>query len=184
MEGLPWWNSGQESTCQCRGHRFDPWPRKIPHAAEQLSSQGNWPGEKVKSDKMYQSQPSSPIPEAELRSGVALPVTRVCIKFPHPNPHLGKLETFPLPVPFQIQPTRWPGNGYVSTKHHNTMGRDRGHQYNWQTKYAPHFTGKETGLALHHLPKFSQLLGSRVQIRAHSASLVQSLGPLLQHSSP
>ena len=146
--------------------------------------QGHWPGEKVKSDKMYQSQPSSPIPEAELRSGVALPVTQVCIKFPHPNPHLGKLETFPLPVPFQIQPTRWPGNGYVSTKHHNTMGRDRGHQYNWQTKYAPHFTGKETGLALHHLPKFSQLLGSRVQIRAHSASLVQSLGPLFQHSSP
>lgn len=35
------------------------------------------------------------------------------------------------------------------------MGRDHGHQYNWQTKYAPHFTGKETGLALHHLPKFS-----------------------------
>ena len=23
--------------CQCRGHRFEPWPRKIPHAAEQLS---------------------------------------------------------------------------------------------------------------------------------------------------
>ena len=22
---------------QCRGHRFDPWSRKIPHAAEQLS---------------------------------------------------------------------------------------------------------------------------------------------------
>ena len=23
--GLPWWSSGQESTFQCRGHRFDPW---------------------------------------------------------------------------------------------------------------------------------------------------------------
>ena len=33
--------------------------------------QGNRPGEKVKSDKMYQSQLSSPVPEAELRSGVA-----------------------------------------------------------------------------------------------------------------
>ena len=26
-----------KSACQCRGHRFDPWSRKIPHAAEQLS---------------------------------------------------------------------------------------------------------------------------------------------------
>ena len=35
--GLPWWSSGYESTCQCRGHRFNPWSRKIPHAAGQLS---------------------------------------------------------------------------------------------------------------------------------------------------
>ena len=35
--GLPWWHSGWESACQCRGHRFEPWPGKIPHAAEQLS---------------------------------------------------------------------------------------------------------------------------------------------------
>ena len=35
--GLPWWLSGEESTCQCRRHRFDPWSGKIPHAAEQLS---------------------------------------------------------------------------------------------------------------------------------------------------
>ena len=34
---LPWWSSGWESTCQCRGHGFDPWPGKIPHATEQLS---------------------------------------------------------------------------------------------------------------------------------------------------
>ena len=27
-----------ESTCQCRRHRFDSRPRKIPHAAEQLGS--------------------------------------------------------------------------------------------------------------------------------------------------
>ena len=26
-EGLPWWLSGQESACQCRGHEFDPWSR-------------------------------------------------------------------------------------------------------------------------------------------------------------
>ena len=35
-EGLPWWHSCWESTCQCRGHRFDPWSGKVPHVAEQL----------------------------------------------------------------------------------------------------------------------------------------------------
>ena len=37
--GLPWWCSGWESTCQCRGHGFEPWSGKIPHATEQL---GPW----------------------------------------------------------------------------------------------------------------------------------------------
>ena len=36
QEGLPWWRSGCESACQCRGHGFEPWPGKIPHAVEQL----------------------------------------------------------------------------------------------------------------------------------------------------
>ena len=35
--GLSWWLSGKESTCQYRGHGFDPWSRKIPHATGQLS---------------------------------------------------------------------------------------------------------------------------------------------------
>ena len=35
--GLPWWRSGWESACQCRGHGFEPWSGKIPHATEQLS---------------------------------------------------------------------------------------------------------------------------------------------------
>ena len=35
--GLPWWHSGWESACQCRGHGFEPWSGKISHAAEQLS---------------------------------------------------------------------------------------------------------------------------------------------------
>ena len=38
-KGLPWWRSGWESACQCRGHGFVPWSGKIPHAAEQL---GPW----------------------------------------------------------------------------------------------------------------------------------------------
>ena len=37
--GLPCWRSGWESACQCRGHGFEPWSGKIPHAAEQL---GPW----------------------------------------------------------------------------------------------------------------------------------------------
>ena len=36
-EGLPWWRSGWESACQCRGHGFEPRSGKIPHAMEQLS---------------------------------------------------------------------------------------------------------------------------------------------------
>ena len=38
LTGLPWWLSGWESACQCRGHGFEPWSGKIPHAAEQLGS--------------------------------------------------------------------------------------------------------------------------------------------------
>ena len=37
--GLPWWRSGWESACQCRGHGFEPWSGKIPHTVEQL---GPW----------------------------------------------------------------------------------------------------------------------------------------------
>ena len=33
---LPWWRSGWESACQCRGHGFEYWSGRIPHAAEQL----------------------------------------------------------------------------------------------------------------------------------------------------
>ena len=35
--GLPSWRSGEESTCQCRGHGFNHWSGKIPQAVEQLS---------------------------------------------------------------------------------------------------------------------------------------------------
>ena len=36
-EGLPWWLCGKESSCQCRGHRFESWSGKMSCAAEQLS---------------------------------------------------------------------------------------------------------------------------------------------------
>ena len=35
--GLPWWLSGNKSTCQCRRHRFDPWSGEISQGAEILS---------------------------------------------------------------------------------------------------------------------------------------------------
>lgn len=35
--GLPWWSNGEESTCHCRAHRFDPWSGKRPRAVEQPS---------------------------------------------------------------------------------------------------------------------------------------------------
>ena len=34
--GLVWWCGGWESTCQCKGCRFDPWSGKVPHDAEKL----------------------------------------------------------------------------------------------------------------------------------------------------
>ena len=39
LHGLPWWRSGWGSACQCRGHGFETWSGKIPHATEQL---GPW----------------------------------------------------------------------------------------------------------------------------------------------
>ena len=39
VKWLPWWRSGWESACQCRGHGFEPWSGKIPHAGERL---GPW----------------------------------------------------------------------------------------------------------------------------------------------
>ena len=35
--GLDWWCIGQVFTCQCKGYGFDPWSRRIPQVAEQLS---------------------------------------------------------------------------------------------------------------------------------------------------
>ena len=35
--GFPWWTRGWGFACQSRGHRFNPWSRKTPHATKQLS---------------------------------------------------------------------------------------------------------------------------------------------------
>ena len=57
-QGHPWWSSEEESTCQCRGHRFDPWSRKIPDSLGQL---GPWA---TPTETMLQEKP----PEWEART--------------------------------------------------------------------------------------------------------------------
>ena len=37
MRGLLWWLGDKESSSQGRRQRFNPWSRKIPQVAEQLS---------------------------------------------------------------------------------------------------------------------------------------------------
>ena len=39
-QGLPWWSSGWESVCRCRGHGFSSCFGGIPHAVWQLSPWG------------------------------------------------------------------------------------------------------------------------------------------------
>ena len=34
---FPWWYNRLESACQCRGHKFNPWPRENPHTRDKLS---------------------------------------------------------------------------------------------------------------------------------------------------
>ena len=41
-EGLPLWFISYESTCHCRGHRFQPWSRKIPHYATKPMDYNYW----------------------------------------------------------------------------------------------------------------------------------------------
>ena len=43
QSGLPWWLSGEESTCQSRGHGSNPWSGAIPHATGQLSPRAATP---------------------------------------------------------------------------------------------------------------------------------------------
>ena len=35
--GFPWWLGDKEAACQHSRHKFEPWPRKMPRAAEPLN---------------------------------------------------------------------------------------------------------------------------------------------------
>ena len=37
QRGLPWWLIGEESLCQCRRHRLNPWSGRIAYTEERLS---------------------------------------------------------------------------------------------------------------------------------------------------
>ena len=59
--GLPWWRSGWESVCQCRGHGFEPWSGKIPHATEQLgpwatTTEPAWPEPVLRNKRGHDSE--------------------------------------------------------------------------------------------------------------------------------
>ena len=66
--GLPWWSSGWESACQCRGYRFDPWSRRILHPEGQVSPpdpracalQQGKPPEREAHTQQLESSPGSP----------------------------------------------------------------------------------------------------------------------------
>ena len=75
--GLPWWRSGWESACQRRGHGFEPWSGKIPHAAEQL---GLW----ATTTEPARLEPILPTREAAIVRG-----PRTAMKS---GPHLPQLE--------------------------------------------------------------------------------------------
>ena len=72
--GRPWWRSGWESACQCRGHGFEPWSGKIPHAAEQL---GPWAtaAEPVRLEPVLHNKEAAMVrgPRTAMKSGPSSP---------------------------------------------------------------------------------------------------------------
>ena len=55
--GHPWWLSGKELACQCRGHGFDPWVRKAPWRREWHSTPGLLPGKSQGQRRLAGSSP-------------------------------------------------------------------------------------------------------------------------------
>jgi len=58
-EGLLWWLSGKESTCQCRRHRFNPWSRKTPHCcrATKTVHHNCWACARTQESKLLEEAP-------------------------------------------------------------------------------------------------------------------------------
>ena len=88
--GFPWWLSGKESACQCRGCGFDPWSRTIPQAAEQLGpcATSHWacalsPGA---------ATPAAHAPESRALQQEMPPQWEACVPQPERSPHSPKLE--------------------------------------------------------------------------------------------
>ena len=64
--GHPWQCSGWQSACQCRGHGFDPWSRKTPHATGHLSPCATIP-EPVLHNKRSHSNTEAPAPQLRVQ---------------------------------------------------------------------------------------------------------------------
>ena len=58
LEGLPWWLSGKEPTCQCRSHGLDSWVRKIPWRRKWKPTPGFLPGKSHKQKSLVASMGS------------------------------------------------------------------------------------------------------------------------------
>ena len=82
-EGLPWWSSGWEFACQCRGHGFDTWSGRIPHVTGQLSpstaavrprvttTQAHVPRARAPQETPLQGEAFTPQPESGPCSSIA-----------------------------------------------------------------------------------------------------------------
>ena len=75
----------QESTCQCRGHRFDPWSRKIPHAEDQLNPCTTATGAQASWSLALQQKPLSEWPTRRDRSPCCLHPEKVCVQQQRPS---------------------------------------------------------------------------------------------------
>ena len=58
-ESFPWWFSGEESTCQCRRHGFNPWVRKSPWRKKQQPTPVILPGSRWASNPRPVGQDST-----------------------------------------------------------------------------------------------------------------------------
>ena len=99
QRGLPWWLSGEESACQCRRHRFNPWSGRIPYTEEQLSPWATTTEPMIQSPWAATTEafmPWSPCSKTREASAMRSPhtVTREIVGVAMKTQHKQKLDKF------------------------------------------------------------------------------------------
>ena len=92
VRGLPWWRSGWESACQCRGHGFEPWSGRIPRAAERLGPWATIP-EPARLEPVLRNKRGAMVrgPRTAMKSGPHLPqLERALAQKRRPNTAIDK----------------------------------------------------------------------------------------------